>query len=190
MKWKLSAMWKKLHFYLFSDRIGPDMIFTHWMLYSQWLVRFFFKKRFYSFGKNVEIRPGSYLLNTRTICLGDNVVIRPLSYIAGETLEHTKAKPSIIIEDDVLLSPGVHMYPSNHIYSDSRKPIMYQGDSSTALVRIKSGAWIGANAILLPGVIVGRNAVVAAGAVVSRNVPDYSIAFGNPVKMIRYSTKA
>ena len=176
----------RLWFYLSTDRVGPDMPFTQWILYFPKLARVILRKRFYAFSPTAEVRPGSYLLNTRTISLGKNVVIRPGSYIAGETIEHTGGKPSIVIEDDALISPGVHVYPSNHNYSDPDIPIMYQGDSSPKTVTIKSGAWIGANVIILPGVTVGKNAVVGAGAVVRSSVPDYAVAFGNPATSVAY----
>jgi dTDP-4-dehydrorhamnose 3,5-epimerase-like enzyme len=51
---------------------------------------------------------------------------------------------------------------------------------------VKSGASIGANATILPGVIIGENALVAAGAVVTRDVPDNAIVKGNPAKIASY----
>ena len=47
------------------------------------------------------------------------------------------------------------------------------------------GAWIGAGAIILPGVTIGKYAVVGAGSVVTKDVPDYTIAAGNPCRPIR-----
>lgn len=54
-----------------------------------------------------------------------------------------------------------------------------------APVRIGDGSWIGARAIILPGVTIGRRCLVAAGAVVSRDVPDDTLVAGNPAKVIR-----
>ena len=50
---------------------------------------------------------------------------------------------------------------------------------------IKSDAWIGMNAIIMPGVSIGEGAIVAAGSVVSKNVPPYTIVGGNPAKEIK-----
>lgn len=50
---------------------------------------------------------------------------------------------------------------------------------------IKDGAWIGAGAIVLPGITVGEMAIVGAGSVVTRDVPPYAIVAGNPAKIIR-----
>lgn len=163
------------------------MLLTHWILYFRWLSRLVYRKAFYHFSDSAEIRPGSYLLNISTISIGKNVVVRPLSYIAGETLEHTGGKASIIIEDDVLLSPGIHIYPSNHRFHDRGAPIKYQGDTAPKLVRIRGGAWLGANSIILEGVTVGKNAVVGAGSTVRVDVPDYSLAISNNATVIQKS---
>src|SRR3989344_7748358 len=133
-------MFERLKFYFSFNRIGPDMLLTHWILYFKWLTHLVYKRKFYYFANNAEIRPGSYLLNIETISLGEKVVVRPLSYIAGETPAHTNRKPSIVIESSVLLSPGVHIYPSNHKFAGSSKPIMYQGDTVPRAVTIKKGA--------------------------------------------------
>jgi acetyltransferase-like isoleucine patch superfamily enzyme len=51
-------------------------------------------------------------------------------------------------------------------------------------VLIKRGAWIGSGAIILPGVTVGIGSIIAAGAVVSRDIPDFSVAAGNPARVV------
>jgi maltose O-acetyltransferase len=55
-------------------------------------------------------------------------------------------------------------------------------------VRIGDGTWIGARAIILPGVTIGRRCLVAAGAVVSRDVPDDTLVAGNPAQVVRELT--
>ena len=52
-------------------------------------------------------------------------------------------------------------------------------------IRIKKNAWIGAGAIILPGVTIGENSIVAAGAVVSISVPDNTIVGDIPAKVIK-----
>ncbi len=54
---------------------------------------------------------------------------------------------------------------------------------------VEDDVWIGANAVILPGVKIGTGAVVGAGSVVTRNVEPYSIVGGNPAKMIRMRKK-
>jgi len=50
---------------------------------------------------------------------------------------------------------------------------------------LRKGCWIGANAVILPGVIIGENSVVGAGSVVTKSIPNGVIAVGNPAKVIR-----
>jgi acetyltransferase-like isoleucine patch superfamily enzyme len=58
----------------------------------------------------------------------------------------------------------------------------------TAPVRVGDGSWIGARAIVLPGVEIGRRSVVAAGAVVTRSFPDDTLVAGQPARAVRTLT--
>jgi len=52
-------------------------------------------------------------------------------------------------------------------------------------VRIGDASWLGHGAIVVGGVTIGRHVVVGAGAVVTGDLPDYSVAVGNPARVIR-----
>lgn len=52
-------------------------------------------------------------------------------------------------------------------------------------VRIGNGVWIGDSVIILPGVRVGNGAVIGAGSVVNKDIPDYSVAVGNPARVVK-----
>ena len=96
----------------------------------------------------------------------------------------------------VSVGPGVSAYRRNHpsdrlslhpyFYSPAQGAAM-ASDVATEPLVISADAWIGANALILPGCQrIGRGAVVAAGAVVTRDIPDYAVAGGNPARVIRY----
>ena len=72
----------------------------------------------------------------------------------------------------------------NYNYQDADKRIDEQG-VSTRPVTIEDDVWVGANAVILPGVTLGKHSVVAAGSVVSRSVPPYSVCAGSPAKAIK-----
>ncbi len=55
----------------------------------------------------------------------------------------------------------------------------------TEPVVIEDDAWLGTNAVVLPGVTVGRGAVVGAGAVVTRDIPPYTVVAGVPARVVR-----
>jgi acetyltransferase-like isoleucine patch superfamily enzyme len=95
-----------------------------------------------------------------------------------------RGQGGITIGDDVFLAPLVQILAVNHIYADTTRPISHQGITAQGIT-IEDGAWIGAGAIILDGVRIGRNAVVGAGAVVTRDVPPYTLAAGNPARVVR-----
>ena len=147
------------------------------------------KKKFRSFGEGSLVRPGSYIVNTRFIDVGKNVVIRPGSYIcADESID----AGHIMIEDNVLLAPGISIFTNDHSYSaDPTVPICLQGYPENSIsngVTLKEGCWICANSLILKGVTVGQNSVVGVGSLVNSNVPSRSIYAGIPAKLIRKIT--
>ena len=75
----------------------------------------------------------------------------------------------------------------NHNFADTTKRIDEQGISTKPVV-IGDDVWIGANAVILPGVTIGRHCVVAAGAVVTKDVPDNTVVAGVPAKVIKTLT--
>ena len=86
----------------------------------------------------------------------------------------------IAIEDGVFIGPGAKILTEGH---PEQPEIRHTLQTKPVVIRRK--AWIGAGAIILPGVTVGENAIIAAGAVVTKDVPDNTIAAGVPAKILR-----
>jgi acetyltransferase-like isoleucine patch superfamily enzyme len=86
----------------------------------------------------------------------------------------------ITIEDDVQIGPKVSLITENHPLDPSTRKSL-----NIKSIHIKKNAWIGAGAIVLPGITIGENSVIAAGAVVNKDVPDNTIVGGVPAKIIR-----
>ena len=72
-----------------------------------------------------------------------------------------------------------------HFFKDPNLPIIDQGREKSSPIILCKGCWIGANAIILPGVTVGKNSVVGAGSILTKSIPDKVIAAGNPCIVIR-----
>jgi len=84
----------------------------------------------------------------------------------------------VSIGDDVALAGEVYVMDSSSHGVEAHAP-------QEAPVRIGDGTWVGARAMILPGVTLGRRVVVAAGSVVTRDVPDDCMVGGNPARLIR-----
>jgi acetyltransferase-like isoleucine patch superfamily enzyme/dTDP-4-dehydrorhamnose 3,5-epimerase-like enzyme len=84
------------------------------------------------------------------------------------------------IEDDVFVGPNV-------TFSNDKFPRSKQYPDSFEVTTIKSGASIGAGAVVLPGLTIGSLSMIGAGAVVTRDVPEKAIVVGNPARIIGYT---
>ena len=169
---------RKIRFSGGANRLGPDMICTHWMLHFPSAMKWICKRKFRSFEESADFRAGSYAFYTENITLGARVVIRPGTVLGADPVA------TITIEDDVLIGMNTHIYANDHRFDNPDKPISEQGYTA-ADVGICKGSWIGANVTILAGVTVGENAVVAAGAVVTKDVPSGCVAGGVPAKIIK-----
>jgi acetyltransferase-like isoleucine patch superfamily enzyme len=123
-----------------------------------------------------QIGEGSHVAQGLHGAMMSNVVIGKNVFINNNTL--MMARGAITIEDDVQMAADCSLLSNNHDPYDRQllvcKPIL-----------LKEGAWIGARAIILPGVCVGKYAIVGAGSVVTKDVPDYGVVVGNPAHVIR-----
>lgn len=88
------------------------------------------------------------------------------------------------IGNHVNLAQGITVTALNHNFGDTSKRIDEQGVSTNNVI-IEDDVWIGANAVILPGVKIGTHCVVAAGAVITKDVPPHSLVAGVPAKIIK-----
>jgi len=82
----------------------------------------------------------------------------------------------LYVDDNVSISPGVVILTADHNFQDPQFPV------ETRPVTIHDHVWIGAGAMVMPGVTIGRGAVIAAGAVVTRDVAPLTIVGGVPAR--------
>ena len=90
----------------------------------------------------------------------------------------------VCIGSHVNLAQGITVTALNHNFTDTTQRIDEQGITTRPIV-IADDVWIGANAVILPGITIGEHAVVAAGAVVTTDVPPYSVVGGVPAKVLK-----
>lgn len=132
------------------------------------------KKMFGSVGENVWINQPLMLTVGSTVTIGDGTYIN-----AGLTLIDDCR---VTIGKGCLFGTNVTLCTTGHpIDPEERaKCTMYSFP-----ITIGDGAWIGAGAIILPGIHIGKYAVIGAGSVVTKDVPDYTVAAGNPCRLLR-----
>ena len=93
----------------------------------------------------------------------------------------------VMIGDNCMLAPNVAIYTAGHPVHPLTRNTLYEYGIE---ITIGDNVWIGGNTVICPGAHIGSNTVIGAGSVVTRDIPDYSIAAGNPCRVIRSITDA
>ena len=132
------------------------------------------------------------LLVERFAAVGDGAVIRPPFHCdygfnihlgAGVFLNYNCVILDVVevtIGDHTQIGPGVQILAADHPRDPAGRA---SGLEFGRPVRIGRNVWIGAGAIILPGVSIGDDALIGAGSVVTRDVPTGVTAFGNPARV-------
>ncbi|MCX6306810.1 MAG: acyltransferase [Bacteroidetes bacterium] len=88
------------------------------------------------------------------------------------------------IGKDVIFAQNIVLSGLNHGYQDINTPIKNQPVTKSP-IHIEDEVWIGANSVVVAGVTIGKHSVIAAGSVVTKSIPAYSVAAGNPARVIK-----
>lgn len=129
----------------------------------------------FSLGKNATIENFCTINNgVGDVIIGDNTLIGMSNVVIGP----------VRVGNDVILAQNIVMSGLNHEYKNIHLPIHAQ-PVTVAPITIEDECWIGANAVITAGVTIGKHSVIAAGAVVTKNIPPYSVAVGNPARVIK-----
>lgn len=131
-------------------------------------------KGWWVFRRPVAVFGKFTVVNPARVKIGRNCAINHGVYILGRC--------GIDIGDDVVLSANCMIIDGTLATRSLDSGARNYVDKP---VRIEDGAWIGAGAIILPGVTIGIQSIVGAGSVVTRDVPDGCVVAGNPARVIK-----
>jgi putative colanic acid biosynthesis acetyltransferase WcaF len=123
-------------------------------------------------GIGVYIKPGLRVKFPWYLEIGDHSWLGEDLWI--DNLAHVK------IEAHCCLSQGAYLCTGNHDWSSVNMRLFRRP------ITCRRGSWIGAKAILCPGVVIGAGAIVTMGSVVTKSVPDMEIHAGNPAQFTKY----
>ena len=115
---------------------------------------------------------------------GENVyfpadIIIPVSFVGS----HGR----LDLGDRVSIGPRVTLVVSSHANASRVRKVM---PNKERRITIGNDVWLGAGVIVLPGITIGECSVIGAGAVVTKDIPPYSIAVGNPARVIKTINKS
>lgn len=134
-----------------------------------------------------RIGDGTKIWNQAQVCadavIGENCVLGKDVYIdrgvpVGNRVKiqnHVNVYHGVVIEDDVFLGPSMTF--TNDLY-----PRAFSTDWKVYETKVKKGASVGANAVIVCGTVIGRYAMIGAGSVVTKDVADYALVSGSPAK--------
>lgn len=129
----------------------------------------------FQLGENSTIEDFSTVNNgVGDVIIGNNSLIGMGNTIIGP----------IQIGNNVIFAQNIVASALNHEYRDPDQPIQAQPILKSQIV-VEDDCWIAANAVITAGVRIGKHSVIAAGAVVTKDIPPYSVAVGNPAKVLK-----
>ena len=133
------------------------------------------QKMFAECGEGVYLQPPFYAnWAGRNVHVGDNVYANFNLTLVDDT--------DIYVGDSVMFAPNVVVATAGHPINPELRRRVAQYNLP---VHIGNNVWIGAGAVILPGVTIGDNSVIGAGSVVTRDIPANVVAVGNPCRVIR-----
>lgn len=168
-----------------------------------WLLRSSLK----SCGKGVRLHFPIWFVKPESVSLGTGCFIYPRAWISvvtawqGNTYDgeirlgdrvgigyevQISAARSIVIEDDVWIARGVVIMDHVHDYRHLDVSIFEAPLSTPRPIRIGKGSFLGAHCMIGPGVQIGEHSIVTANSVVVNDVPAFSMAVGNPARVVGF----
>lgn len=161
---------------------------------------FFLRMRGYDIDSSVLLRGNNFFFQStkHAVNISKNTVIGKGTRISGGGKGKIYIRENVLIDDctfimahekieigkNTKIAAFCFITDFNHKFDDQTKILAEQGYATKPTI-IGNNVWIGTHSIVLSGVTIGERAVIGAGSVVTKDVPAYSVAVGNPAKVIK-----
>lgn len=175
-------------------------------VFARLKTRLYYRLVFAEIGKGVLIYTPRLLAGTQFVHIGAGTLIRGGARIEAIPVD-PRRPPRIEIGSNVNIEQNVHIVctsfirignnvsitgncsitDTTHPYADVENPtkIGARIDSTPAPVEIGDGTFMGIGCVVLPGVRIGKSCILGANSTITRDIPDYSVAAGNPSRILR-----
>jgi len=174
----------------------------------RWALTYFyreplFRARCASVGKGFRLARLPFVVSHAKIFIGDNVnIFGKVDIFSGRIFDEPRliignrvdighnvtfiVNKEIAIEDDVNIASGVRFLDTDAHPRDTQARIADLPPTPDEIkpVRICRNAWIGHNVFIMKGVTIGEGAIIGVNSVVLSDIPPYSVAIGNPARVI------
>ena len=148
-------------------------------------IRQFFYRLVFRIGGDIHIGGRTFFTRDHRMITGEFLAGK--SVYIGDSV-HIDFSGGIVLEDYVSIAEGALILTHTHPIVGDVGELLYfrkKRDIIPTPITLKKSCWIGAKAIILPGVAeIGENAIITAGSVVSQSVPANSIVRGNPARVV------
>ena len=159
----------------------PDTKFGFWLREKYWR-----RAHLNNIGQKCVIHRATKIGLKNMVEIGDHFNMGEYSTIAAGDSH------PILIGNFVQFARGVYLRSANHSFKDLNRPILFQGHSYKTIfynqkqysIVIEDDVWLAANVIILSGAHIGKGSIIGSGSVVRGVIPPYSIAIGNPAKIV------
>lgn len=139
-------------------------------------------------GNNTAISEYTWInVNNRTsnhkqIVIGNHCYIGRRNFFSSGWL--------IEIGDYVMTGLDCKFMGSDHVFKSPMNPYISTGTTNNKIIKLGSNVWLGADVTIIGHVTIGHGSIIGAGSLVNQDIPPFSIAVGNPCKVIkRYDFK-
>ncbi len=146
-------------------------------------------KKYIDFGTNLSIGRGCRIdafnngCNKQSLKFGENVQLNDYNHIVA--MDSVSIGDNVLMASHIFISDNSHgSYKGDENDSNPEIPPMRR-DYQTAPIVIGNNCWICEDVMIMPGTFIGKGCVIGAHSIVRGRIPDYSIAVGNPAKVVK-----